>query len=293
MAWRDHVRRLSKQMFADGTTVDGTRLERFLRDIAGRFNAARASDLKKRYVRNGIVCGWTPQDPARGTVHRFPFLPSENLSADVLGTEPPWFPENRWRVKGIHAPGMGPDEHYVWTTRLWFQEAAILDSVSLVMRHDSSVIAVKTFDIDYIYGTPPSGYGAGSNCEDLALQVHVMSPFGKEDARLSRVLVHRAQFQEALDTVSGKDLALAGAFDDMTYGPDDFGDLTGLYIPLEKLEVPIPAQSRVNICVAIPAYGGAGTPEAWNALAHTGTEHAECCWNLEASWLEEVGPWPR
>ena len=76
MAWRKHPRVMTDEQFADGTTIDGNRLDDAMSDIVNRFNSVPLGDLKHRFVQTQYVAGWSPHQ--QSAKHHWPWLPSKN-----------------------------------------------------------------------------------------------------------------------------------------------------------------------------------------------------------------------
>jgi len=68
MAWRRHNRHLTHEVFYDGTTVDGSRIDQGMRDIQGRFNEVEPGDIANRFVAVQYHGGFSPQPYAPAQV---------------------------------------------------------------------------------------------------------------------------------------------------------------------------------------------------------------------------------
>jgi hypothetical protein len=132
MAWRKHNRHVSKQQFADSTTIDGSRVEDALQDVEDHVNEVPLGDIKQRFVQTQFVAGYSPhaeawadgtdQPTETGNVEElgaqestaltgtiFPFLPVYNSAKNLSQIAPIVTPEsftNPHRVKGYRIPGV-------------------------------------------------------------------------------------------------------------------------------------------------------------------------------------------
>jgi len=98
------TRKLTKQQFQEGTTIDGDRLQDAMNDVVDRMNDIPLQDLKKRYVQTQYVGGFSPNKAVsatadcRGFLRTTPFTPSfnkANTGSDWTNTI-----ENPYRYKG-------------------------------------------------------------------------------------------------------------------------------------------------------------------------------------------------
>lgn len=131
MAYRKHNRHISDQQFADGTTIDGSRVEDALQDLEDHVNEVPKGDVKQQFMQTQIVAGYSPHAEAwvdgtsaaggpnvealnaqvttavTGTM--FPFLPvynsAKNLSQIAPIVEPLGY-TNEHRHKGYQTPGV-------------------------------------------------------------------------------------------------------------------------------------------------------------------------------------------
>ena len=63
MPWQKHTRLMTDEQFADGTTIDGNRLDRAMEDTVSRFNNLELRDVERRLMPCHYVSGFTPQSP--------------------------------------------------------------------------------------------------------------------------------------------------------------------------------------------------------------------------------------
>jgi hypothetical protein len=63
MPWQKHTRLMTDEQFADGTTIDGNRIDRAMEDTVSRFNNLELRDVERRLMPCHYVSGFTPQSP--------------------------------------------------------------------------------------------------------------------------------------------------------------------------------------------------------------------------------------
>ena len=137
MAWKKHNRHVTQEQFSDGTTIDGSRVERALQELEDHVNNVPEGDIKNRFMQTQFVSGWMPHAEGwadgsdftgttgnnynvelaahqstgvTGTI--FPFLPVhnsvKNLSQIAPVVDPPSY-TNKHRHKGYQTPGVPID----------------------------------------------------------------------------------------------------------------------------------------------------------------------------------------
>jgi hypothetical protein len=134
MAWKKHNRHVTQEQFSDGTTIDGSRVERALQELENHVNEIPEGDIKNKFTQTQFVSGWMPHAEGwadgsdyatstggnynvelgvrestgvTGTI--FPFLPvynsAKNLSQVAPVVEPPSY-TNKHRHKGYQTAGV-------------------------------------------------------------------------------------------------------------------------------------------------------------------------------------------
>lgn len=269
MAWRKHPRHMTDEQFADGTTIDGNRLDDAMEDIKDRFNSVPLGDLKHRFVQTQYVAGWTPHKQA--AKHHWPWLRSKNVAdtANVVGTLPDSI-SNTYRTKGystIGAPGEeftagGDAIHYTWSTSCYFHKPGVLQDIFLRMQIDAS-----EFRNTFKYGsTPPEGTVQSEGNRDFAFVIHVDSPFAPEDRTQNNPVVLRSAVNLAREWTNG--ILISSVAGDMAPSSPPWVDIQGVFMPIRNANIPIPRDSRVRIDCVIPDYsnannGGWGDTNPW------------------------------
>ncbi len=249
------AREVTKEQFADGTTIDGDRIDRAMQETVDRFNAVRKGDLANRFLKSTLAMGWQPRiNASAGT--DFPFLDCTNDSA----ASAPVRYENESRVKGIQAPGLTPGgastSRYIGCTiPVRFPSPVIVDDVVMMLNVEHLSAAGRVYTNGFTYGSsPPKGFTSTDSVEDLSLVLQVDSPLMPEDQRLAdkvfayhRVQLLRDKFwQVDPGTPPANDMTLADG--------TAFSTVSGVYYRAKDLAIPLPAGARLRIHLVLPKY---------------------------------------
>lgn len=260
--WDEHPRTITDEQFADGTTIDGDRLDRAMGDVVARFNEVRLGDLKRRWVQQQYVMGHSPQD--EGSMagvgveddHRWPFLQDQSL----IGEEQSFF-----HTKGSEAPDSATlISQWVWSTGLYFVRPAVVTHVALMM--EVTVPGGAPYPNTFLYGaTPPAGFGNGQRSQDVTVQLATDYPFSTEQVELASLNFNLNRLNlgnvtnpagsVAPNAFSGR---LPTAFTDMAPTGYPGGALAATVI-MRSVKIPIHQRSRVRVKVVIPRYSDATT----------------------------------
>ena len=312
MAWRRHNRNITKEVFYDGTTIDGTRLEKGMGEIADGINDVKKGNTKQRFVATQYHAGFNPIDRTSGhKYHFFPFLRHNNTVGGTVGAVPVNAPFNPLRFKSSAVPGIDPDagnaDQYFWTRSFHFERPVVVHGVSVLIHLDVGSDADRPYPgtrdpavvpRPYEYnntglpggGAPPQGFAPTSNTIDVPIVLDVMNPAAPEDAKLTDVEVVRARF------VSNEEKTSIVVPDPSGTGWDDFapnynsGDITdaqplyGRIVEYRDLNIPVHERSRVRLAIAVPFYDGAlYTQGTWGDIPWFIQ-----AWSVTLTVLEEV-----
>jgi hypothetical protein len=283
MAWRRHNRNITKEVFYDGTTIDGTRLEKGMGEIADGINDVKKGNTKQRFVATQYHAGFNPIDRTSGhKYHFFPFLRHDNIALP-MGTVPVNAPFNPFRFKSSSVPGIDPDlgsaDLYFWTRSFHFERPVVVHALSVLMQMDvgahvdrpyagtrdpAVAAAPYTYDNSGLpgSGTPPQPFGSASSTIDVPIMLDVMNPAAPENARLADLEFVRARFvinEEKTSVITPN--ASAVGWDDFNpnYSSGDITDARPLYgriVEYRDLNIPVHERSRVRLAVAVPFYDG-------------------------------------
>jgi len=311
MAWRRQPRNLTKELFYDGTTIDGSRLEKAVGEVVDGINDLDKGNTKQRFVATQYHAGFNPQDRSASAQYgRFPWLKMRNAD-DIMGSVVEGAPFNQSRFKGTLIPGVqnympsggaagSLGDQFAWTRMFHFSRPAILYGVSVMLHLDGGTTSARpysgTHDLTlppYTYsgaGNPPPPFAAGSDTIDVPIVVDVMNPGSPEDAELTDVEVTRTQWTVNEDMFSLIAPSASGAgWNDMTphydsTGVSDTRALGGRIVEYRDLNVPIHEQARLRLAVSIPLYDGTVyMPATWGTIPWFLQ-----AWSITLTVLEEV-----
>ena len=278
MAWRRHTRNLTKEVFYDGTTVDGTRLEKAVNDIVEGVNSVEKGNTKQRFVATQYHSGFNPpnrNNTAPPNYSKWPWLQlKNNATSSSMGVVPEGAPTNPQRLKGTSVPGINQQEglgdQYVWTRTLYFDKPVVLHGVSIFLHNDTGANGDR----------PYTGQSAGG----VTLKPYTYFAVGTG-----------VEFTRTLYTINGEPSsthmpnATATGWNDFQphYDSGDVTDARPLYgrvVEYRGLNIPVHQRARVRLAVAIPLYDGTTYTQAtW------GTEPWYLqAWSSTITVLEEV-----
>ena len=316
MAWRRQPRNLTKELFYDGTTIDGSRLEKAVGEVVDGINELDKGNTKQRFVATQYHAGFNPQDRSASAQYgKFPWLKMRN--DDVLGSSVEGAPFNILRFKGTMVPGIenfqstvgattSLGDQFAWTRMFHFSRPAILYGVSVMMHIDGGAGATRPYTgthnvalIPYTYniavsGEPPPGFAADADTVDIPVVLDVMNPGSPEDAELTDVEVTRTQWvvnEEMFSLIAPS--PVAAGWTDMAPPYDSTGGgapnlhgraLGGRIVEYRDLNIPIHEHGRVRLAVSIPLYDGTKyTQGTWGTIPW----YLQA-WSITLTVLEEV-----
>ena len=147
--WSAHPRAITDEQFTDGTTIDGSRLQKALKDMETRFNNIPRGDLSTQWLPTQFIAGWSPQRPDLPRYHTWPWHRSLNFEQDILiDAGDIDNVTNRHREKGYRVPGIDPDfiepglqlaeTQLIWDQTFFFSDPVILVDWTLFLITDST-----------------------------------------------------------------------------------------------------------------------------------------------------------
>lgn len=263
------LRRLTDQQFSDGTTIDGNRLEKALRQIEEWSNDIPDGDLENRWMQTQMVLSFSPftaDEVARLSAlggagvsgHRkAPALPVYNSNAPA-GSDPG---NNPFRLKGnrlywqaAYANNwISTPLQYAWCATLQTgNDPVIIDGVSMFLENGNSEY---TNDFKYDGVTAPGQEQAGYFVNDIQLQITADNPFVFEKQDQNQVLYHRHQFSaaEALQCP----VATGTSFPDIVpSGIVTYEDNTKTLALIDRdMGLPVPPRTRFRFYLILRADG--------------------------------------
>lgn len=318
MTFKRHNRRLTHEVFYDGTTIDGSRLEKAMGEIEDGVNSVPKGDLEQRFVAVQYHAGFQPQVWSSTKIHSFPWLRLDNVSGEVVGTTPESAPFNRARFKGTAQPGIdlaigAPDStrsssvlgtQYAWTRTFSFLKPVIVDSLTVFMRIDSGAAAGapytgsttrRTVNPFTMGASVPPPYSSGGGAADMVILMDVFNPVAREDCEQTDVEFIRRRFvindEQFTFNKPDPDNSSGGSavWDDMSPSFEngtltDIQALEGRVVQHEDLNIPVHQGAKVRLAVVLPQYDGSVyNTGAWGTLPWFINS-----WDATLTVLEEV-----
>lgn len=260
------LREISAQQFADGTTIDGVRIDRVMGDFVGLWNLIPKRMLISSLHENTMCGGYMPH-PTYNT-DRFPWQPAHNSTGavDVITGRGPAASlgvANEWRNKGFRIQGIDPKDQTVpmtetilmWTNTFWFTKPKILNGIWCNLATDS------VYQNNFVYGaSPPPGGEEGFPVKDFFLEVSIKNAFLSGVRRLDDILWHRIRFLVKSEYTTVVDWS--GVADPLSPAhPEGVparastpAQSPWVTIDARHLLLPIPARSSVRFTIGIPLY---------------------------------------
>tara|TARA_R100000808_G_scaffold22267_1_gene48365 strand:+ start:7377 stop:8306 length:930 start_codon:yes stop_codon:yes gene_type:complete len=283
------LRHFTSEQFAEGTTIDGDRLEKALQDLEDWSNNIEDGQFRNRWLQSQYVLKYLPPTAsANGTLvgltalvgnyRHAPFLPVYNAAGN----------QNPFRVKGNRlwwqdgytkptdlyqawvdagaVPPATPDVIYndqcVWTSAIALgQDPAIINSIDLVMlTYDDE------YTTDWKYDSASAAYDAATRnySNDIHLLVTADNPFLPNLQLKNTVVFHKFQSVAEASFFSVQAIGLA-LVSDME---PKLTSVTGMNptheysisMNLDDLNIPIPPFTRLRFSLILPLESGA---EPW------------------------------
>tara|TARA_R110002110_G_scaffold69982_4_gene188333 strand:- start:1927 stop:2814 length:888 start_codon:yes stop_codon:yes gene_type:complete len=285
MAYKKHPRHITKEQFADNTTVDGDRIDSAMESFERHINEVPEGDVLTKWTPTMFVAGWIPQSATPGTIHHWPWLTTPNISDWVQsGTTQPERFVNTERVKGYKIPGVDPtraesqafaNSQWVWDTSFQIHRPAVVTHIDVLLMVDNPVLGSRTFTNIFAYGSlPPQGFANGDPSKDFSFCLHVDAPTSAENRQLNEIEATRNSF--VLQRSRTSDNRGIGTFTDMTPNTFPGGFVSGVYEPVEG-EIPLHQNARVRLSCVIPP------------VLPTGATNYDSSWGDEPWFMQQFG----
>jgi len=277
-------RKITKEQFTDGTTIDGTRIEKALDDVATRFNNVEKGDLEKRFVQTQYVMGCMPvvrdEDGKLDRNARQVVLQWLNTTNDLRNGTMGMLVDNedrtytnRYRVKGF-----GTEDGVMWSTPLIFKEPVIVKDIHVFFItdfHDFGTDSYAIFNEKEAWNQDTSTPYNPLKQTDILL--HVDSPYQSEQRAYNLKELCRHDFEEQAYTINRyqqyPDFAGKGRveFNDMlplfprttNNSSANQTPINGSAFNLSDINTPIPRDSRVRLSIK-PSGALGSTPPPWS-----------------------------
>jgi hypothetical protein len=278
--------------FAEGTTIDGNRLDISMEDLVYSVNNIPGRWLRRRFVHSQFVQRLMPVPYGQVLQQdRPPFLLARNLLSQSYGLTTPLEIQNEWRLKGSDVPGIlassyaeNLDGVYAWTAAHRFYQPVIITGLSLKC-WQPQVYAWKN-DWEY-HSDAPYNKNAGDSVDDLFLEISVDNPFNTEARRLNDIELHKIKFPVKTEFMAA---SLGNPVNDMFY-PVLAPKTNQLWVHLDNLCIPLHIDTRARVSIAIPKYSLAeGDVSGWQTDGvDTWYPWQSCSWALTLTVLEPLG----
>lgn len=273
------IRKITDEQYSDGTTIDGDRLSRTIEELQDFINDVPGGDIRDRWLQSQIILTYTPLTDeanthvADGTPKRgpkMPFLPIWNGNTELpfrkLATT------NESRLKGTALPfdgratsnvwEVGKTNQGAWTTSFMLSSPAILYAIDIALIRDGGAGAVWTHGLKYSATPSYGGRPANGFIKDLQVNVTIDNPFRPEAMISNSQLIHRHEF-----SVEGSvyhPSAVTNAYTDMNpqyatlAGPVTENFTESLFYTNDKINLPLPIDSRIRFSIVMPFVRGSG-----------------------------------
>tara|TARA_R100000655_G_scaffold19642_2_gene40857 strand:+ start:261 stop:1169 length:909 start_codon:yes stop_codon:yes gene_type:complete len=268
------LRRFTSQQFADGTTIDGNRLEKALQDLEDWNNGIEDSNFSNRWMQSQLILKYLPPTADSTTQlstntgfanHRSaPFLPIYNDKTDenphrFKGTRLSWqegYQPPTLNYDPTAAPPRTPDDIYkdqvVWTSLLAIgEDPVIIDSVDAVF---------LTYNLEYVnnwlYGSSSSGGPVGTYSNDIHLEITADNPFLPNLQLKNTILFHKYLSTAEAAQFCNQSINLA-TIDDMNPSLTSVSGMNpthehSLSMNLTDLNIPVPPFTRLRFALILP-----------------------------------------
>lgn len=264
-------REQTQEQFSPGTTADGNRLDRAMRDIVSFWNAIPKRNRAKRYVQTQLVGGF---NMGGGENRQLPFMSAYNSDFFYNSDDK----RNEWRYKGTRNPYIDPemipvpfDRIVVWGPKIAMPKGAILDGIAVSLDYDGRAVAPNCATVD----------------GDMTVLVDVDDRW-TPDIRRQSLLQYLFNRLDMRAFWSMNDALPAPAYANTMLPPHypsvvrAFNGFWGFALEERGLGIALPELSRVRLGIVIPRYNFAGA-HGWSVRPW-----ADANWSWTLTFLEEV-----
>ena len=176
--------RLLSQQFAGGNTLDGTRIEHALQDLAAKFNAVPADLVGRRWSPSQMVWGLTPSLRSDPVLLQWLDGINDTSLPGAATLQPPTSFQNVQRVKSCGLDSVGEMSDFgqqCMEVTFATAEPTIIGSMAVLAEVQAD------YPNDWTYGVaPPPGHIAGEFTNDFTLQVTVADAWDLENRKKLR-----------------------------------------------------------------------------------------------------------
>lgn len=280
------IRKITDEQFADGTTIDGDRLDTTIQDLEEFINSIPNGDIKTRWIPQTIHYGYLPltDDAVIDLTNTYqileprgPWLPICNKGANSLHSADI---SNQFRIKGTKLPYRGPvpvtdsynnppyntegPDQIAWTMSMALGRPAILYAVNVYLLTDD-----EEFTNSFQYGgVAPAGRTASSFTEDLQFALSLDNPFSPENQKS-----HNKVYQKREFSLEGHMFLKTNATPTNDMDPAlsahtgvVFNFHQSVAYEVSDLRIPLPIDSRIRFSLTMPlnlSNNGTGVNLPW------------------------------
>lgn len=281
---------ITKDQFSDGTTVDGSRIEKALQESADVINSLPIRFLNGKNTPTTFHGSWRPHwtadavDAKSTFMHRRESPPYMPLYNELLysGTPPLTAlpltegPFNAVRIKGIEVEDLAPTEmlgFLVWETSFPFFRPVILDALAISLQCDGKEDpppAIVLYTNGFYYNIALEYIAQFTQARDLHIVIHVDNPYATEESAYdANEIMYRNFVINAWHMAS---VAPANTYIDML--PDaPQGYPGGAVMVARDLKIPIHQNARVRLAIVLPVYKDGIAASTWTGLPVTQVIH--------------------
>tara|TARA_R100000808_G_scaffold14312_1_gene33875 strand:+ start:1463 stop:2356 length:894 start_codon:yes stop_codon:yes gene_type:complete len=262
------IRHITDEQFSDGTTIDGSRLEKGLQDLEEYINNVPDGDFKHRWLQSQMVLRYLPftsdaiakmsADLGAPATHTVPYFDVQNIKgvaglSGLGGIDP----TNVYRNKGYrlsYNPASSADLQVAWTTCFSVGDNPIIISgIDVVMMtYNTEYTNPFTYGSD---GSPPEKED-GQPVDNIDLQLTMDNPFIRNIQVANSMLWHKRDFSVSNAAMSGNAANPTSIPNDMTpnilAGMGTAGMERSLFMTERDLNIPVPPVSRLRFSVILP-----------------------------------------
>jgi hypothetical protein len=271
-------RYITDQQFSDGTTIDGSRLEKALQQLEEWTNQVPNGHMKNRWTQSQMVFRYFPPCSSSdaelatntgiaGNIRHYPWLPVFNPSDSsnpmrVKGTKVPW-------VSAYANPN--PASEYANSQAVWQVSFAtadtplLIEGIDALFLCDDPAASSHEFVNTWLWtSSPPSGATPSTYIEDVQITLTADNSFIPELQSGNSVLFTRRNFSvlNSIMSPSGP----PAAFADMAPALDSNlgGNAPSFSLSFNEhgLFLPIPSYTRLKLSIVVPTY----SQDPWASL---------------------------
>jgi len=240
------TRKITREQFSDGTTIDGERIDKSLQDIVDYINLIPVDAESNSFCKKQIVAGYSPRvfnytPHAPGSTERPPELPwCQMLTGADLAS----------RMKGTDPAGISPinrGKGYIWTIPFRTKEPIIISNIDFALQTDEDS---AYYPNDWIWTTNgPGKIASGDWVEDVYIQVQVENYINTVDPKEDDITVTKKEF-----SVDAQFFNPLQGWDSLMYPSIQGERMNGAWLEAKDVNVPIPANSNIRILMFLPDY---------------------------------------